>query len=107
VRTGDSAALGCVAGLRSGVRPKMPEKLQQRSGGARLAGIGFELVAAVAGFTLVGFWVDHHYHSAPWGLLVGFALGLVGGMYNLIRETLRAYGRGAATGDKPNDDRER
>jgi F0F1-type ATP synthase assembly protein I len=51
---------------------------------------GFELAGAVAGFTLVGMWVDHHYHSDPWGVLVGVALGLVGGTYNLIRDSIAA-----------------
>jgi F0F1-type ATP synthase assembly protein I len=44
----------------------------------------------VAGFTLVGFWVDHHYRTYPWGVLIGVILGLVGGMYNLIRQSLAA-----------------
>ncbi len=51
---------------------------------------GFELTGAVAGFTLVGSWFDHHYHSYPWGILIGLALGLVGGTYNLIRSSIAA-----------------
>lgn len=49
-----------------------------------------ELAAAVAGFTLIGYWIDRHFGSAPWGLIVGLALGLVGGLYNLVREALAA-----------------
>jgi F0F1-type ATP synthase assembly protein I len=56
----------------------------------RHAGVGVELAAAVAGFTLIGYWIDRHFGSAPWGLIVGLALGLVGGMYNLVRESLAA-----------------
>jgi F0F1-type ATP synthase assembly protein I len=56
----------------------------------RLSGIGVEVAAAVAGFTLVGYWVDRHFASAPWGLLIGLVLGLVGGLYNLVRESLVA-----------------
>ena len=66
----------------------MPREPQQNTNWSRLAGVGFELVAAVVGCTLVGFWVDRHFNSKPWGLLLGFALGLTGGMYNMIRETL-------------------
>lgn len=56
----------------------------------RHAGVGLELAGAVAGFTLVGYWIDRHFGSAPWGLLVGLALGLIGGLYNLVRESLAA-----------------
>jgi F0F1-type ATP synthase assembly protein I len=61
-----------------------------RQDGRGLWGMGFELAGAVAGFTLVGYWVDHHFRTFPWGVLIGLALGLVGGMYNLIRESLAA-----------------
>ncbi len=57
----------------------------------RYSGIGVEFAAAVAGFTLVGWWVDRHWNLAPWGLIIGAVLGLVGGMYNLIRESLAAF----------------
>jgi F0F1-type ATP synthase assembly protein I len=60
------------------------------SSGLRLSSIGFEVVATVAGGALAGYWIDRHYRSAPWGLLIGSVLGLLAGLYNLIRETLRA-----------------
>jgi F0F1-type ATP synthase assembly protein I len=56
-----------------------------------LAGIGFELVGAVVGLTLIGYWWDRHFGSSPWGLLTGAILGLIGGMYNLIRQSLSAF----------------
>jgi F0F1-type ATP synthase assembly protein I len=56
-----------------------------------LAGIGFELVGAVVGLTLIGYWWDRHFGSSPWGLLTGAVLGLIGGMYNLIRQSLSAF----------------
>ena len=68
----------------------MPDKRTDRSSLGRFYSLGFELVAAVAGFTLVGYWVDRHYGTAPWGLLIGLGLGLVGGTYNLIRSSLVA-----------------
>lgn len=43
----------------------------------------------MVGFTLVGLWVDRSYDCRPWGVLIGAVLGLVGGTYNLIRESLR------------------
>lgn len=57
----------------------------------RFSGIGIEFAAAVAGFTLVGWWVDRHWNISPWGLVIGAALGLIGGTYNLIRESLGAF----------------
>lgn len=57
----------------------------------RFAGIGVEFAAAVAGFTVVGYWIDNHYGSSPKGVLIGAVLGLIGGTYNLIRESLGAF----------------
>jgi len=68
-----------------------------------LSGIGFELVAAVAGFTLIGYWWDRHFGSRPWGLLTGAALGLVGGMYNMIRQSLSAFKDVDGGGGKKSD----
>jgi len=73
----------------------------------RLAGIGIELAAAVGGFVLVGTWWDRHFGTAPKGSIVGALLGLLGGMYNLIRQSLLAT-REAAGGSEPSDgDKER
>jgi ATP synthase protein I len=57
-----------------------------RTSGLRLAGVGIEFAAAVAGLTLLGYWIDRRFGSAPWGVLIGAAIGLVGGTYNLIRQ---------------------
>jgi len=56
----------------------------------RYSGLGIEFAAAVVGFTLVGYWVDYHYQCSPWGVVVGVLLGLIGGFYNLIRQSLAA-----------------
>lgn len=69
---------------------KMPEESKSRSALARLSGIGIELAAAVAGFTFAGYWWDRYFGTRPWGALIGALLGLVGGMYNLIRQSLTA-----------------
>ncbi len=69
----------------------MVETKGDRPTWVRYAGVGIEFAAAVAGFTLVGFWIDRHYDSRPWGVLIGAFLGLTGGMYNLIRESLAAF----------------
>jgi F0F1-type ATP synthase assembly protein I len=58
--------------------------------GLKYLGLGTEFAAAVAGLTLVGYWVDRHFGTRPWGLLIGAGLGLVGGMYNMLRDALSA-----------------
>jgi len=54
------------------------------------AGVGLEFAGAVAGFTAVGYWIDAHYGTKPWGTLIGVFLGLTGGLYNLVKESLQA-----------------
>lgn len=56
----------------------------------RYTGIGFELVAAIGLSILLGWWIDGRFGTEPWGLLVGAFIGVVGGMFNLIRESLAA-----------------
>jgi F0F1-type ATP synthase assembly protein I len=81
-------------------------KNSESQGGVRFLGIGLELVGAVAGFTLIGYWIDRHYQSYPWGVVVGLALGLIGGMYNLIRQSLAASRESGSETKKTNGDRE-
>ena len=59
-------------------------------GWVRYSGAGLELAGATAGLALVGYWVDSKYGTSPWGILIGVAIGIVGGLYNLVRESLAA-----------------
>ncbi len=59
-------------------------------GWVRYSGVGLELAGAIAGFALIGYWVDGKFGTSPWGMLGGVVLGLVGGLYNLVRESLAA-----------------
>jgi F0F1-type ATP synthase assembly protein I len=56
----------------------------------RYSGIGLELAGATGGLALVGYWFDRHFGTNPWGILVGVVIGIVGGLYNLVRESLSA-----------------
>ena len=47
-----------------------------RTSGLRLAGVGLEFAAAVAGLSLLGYWIDRHFGTGPWGLLIGAGIGL-------------------------------
>jgi F0F1-type ATP synthase assembly protein I len=69
------------------------DEREDRSPWIRLASSGFELAAAVGGFALVGHLIDRSRGSHPKGLLIGAVLGLVGGMYNLIKASLAANRR--------------
>ena len=73
----------------------MDERDRQRPWVA-LASAGFEIAAAVGGFAALGWWIDRHRGTAPWGLLIGALLGLIGGLYNLIKSAL-LQGRAAET----------
>ena len=59
-------------------------------GWVRHSGVGLELAGAVAGFALVGFWVDRRYDTQPWGLVIGLVLGMIGGLYNFVKQSLQA-----------------
>jgi F0F1-type ATP synthase assembly protein I len=65
----------------------------------RSAGVGFELVASVVGFTLLGYWLERQFDWKPWGVLGGALVGIVGGLYNLVKTGLSA-GREAEAEDR-------
>ena len=68
-------------------------------GWVRYSGVGLELAGATAGLALVGYWIDGRFGTQPWGILGGVVIGLVGGLYNLVRESLEAV-REAKTEDQ-------
>ncbi len=63
---------------------------QRFPGWVRYSGVGLELAGATAGLAFVGYWIDGRYGTAPWGILIGVLIGIVGGLYNLVRESLAA-----------------
>ncbi len=69
----------------------------------RHAGIGVNYAAAVAGFGLIGWWVDSRWDTRPWGVLIGVALGLIGATYNLVRESMAAF-KNISQKDNDNDE---
>ena len=75
----------------------------------RYSGVGLELAGATAGLALVGYWIDGKFGTSPWGILGGVGIGLVGGLYNLVRESLAAVREAqlddvAQRGDAANQD---
>lgn len=60
-------------------------------------GLGTELAASVAGMLLLGYFLDKHFNTSPWLLLIGAAGGLIGGFFNFIREVQRLSKSGGKT----------
>ena len=75
--------------VRARIR-EMSERPKPGGDWVKLSGLGIELAAAVAGLTLFGYWVDRHFGTGRWGVLIGGVVGIVGGLYNLIRKSLLA-----------------
>ena len=59
-------------------------------GWVRYSGVGLELAGATAGLAFLGYWIDGKYGTAPWGILSGVLIGIVGGLYNMVKESLKA-----------------
>jgi F0F1-type ATP synthase assembly protein I len=73
-------------------------------GWVRHSGVGLELAGATAGLALIGYWVDGRFGTRPWGTIVGVVIGLVGGLYNLVRESLEAVREAKAEDESARDD---
>ena len=56
-------------------------------------GIGLEIAAGVGLGLLVGWWLDGKFGWGPWGMIIGSMLGLAGGLYLLIKQTINMDGR--------------
>ena len=72
------------------------------------AGLGAELAGGIAGFVLLGYWLDWYFGIGPTGVVAGGIVGCVGGMVHLIRrayEMQRRFGRPARPnpGEKKRD----
>jgi F0F1-type ATP synthase assembly protein I len=60
-----------------------------------------ELAGATAGLALIGYWIDRRFGTTPWAILAGVVIGIVGGLYNLVKTSL------AAMREAGNDDEKR
>lgn len=58
------------------------------------------MAGATAGLALVGYWIDGRFGTSPWGVLGGVVIGIVGGLYNLVRESLAAIREAKADDDE-------
>ncbi len=83
--------------------PSVPEFKEQQASWRRLAGMGFELFGSVLGFTVLGLLIDQRFDTAPKGVLIGSILGVIGGLYNLIRTSLRTLNPSPKAREPGND----
>ncbi len=65
-------------------------KRRPTNGSFRHVGLGIEFAAILVGGCLIGAWVDRHFATAPWGIVIGATVSLVGGFYNFLRSSMRA-----------------
>jgi ATP synthase protein I len=73
-------------------------------GWVRYSGVGLELAGAMAGLAFIGYWIDRRFGTGPWGILGGVVIGLVGGLYNMVKQSLEAVREGEAEDKAAKDD---
>jgi F0F1-type ATP synthase assembly protein I len=83
------------AGSDSGDEERRLKKLRQEympagsSSGGSMATAGIELGLIFIVLALGGWWLDRKLGTSPWLLLLGCLIGIVGGLYRLIRNASR------------------
>lgn len=71
-----------------------PASMQQRRPSAVMAGASgyasaITFIVTVLLFAAAGWGVDRLASTAPWGVVAGLALGMIGATYKLVRESTR------------------
>lgn len=69
-------------------RKKIEEKTRSGYKALRHSSLGIELAMWIVAGLLLGFWLESKWAIAPWGVLGGLMLGILGGARSLYR-TLR------------------
>lgn len=59
---------------------------------SRYSAVGIEMAAAVGLGAIAGNWLDGRFLTAPWGLLVGFGIGL-GAAMKAVARVIRMHNR--------------
>lgn len=64
------------------------------------ASVGIEIVVAIAGCTLLAWWLENNYtHWSPWTTLLGFGIGLGAAVKAVVR-TIKEHEREVAAREK-------
>lgn len=57
---------------------------------AALGAVGLSFVLALVLGVAAGLWLDRQAGTSPWGMLIGFGLGVAAGILNIYRATKQA-----------------
>ena len=49
------------------------------------ASLGMQIVVTVLVFIYIGFRIDRHWQTKPWGLVSGAVLGIIVSLYNFLK----------------------
>lgn len=60
---------------------------------AQYAGLGFTFAGTFLVLGACGWWLDVKLGTAPWLMLVGIALGAVGGFYSMVKRVPGGFGK--------------
>ncbi len=66
----------------------------------RYLGVGIELGGTVSIMALLGYGIDRWLESAPWAILIASTIGIVGGLYNLIKKATQSNKIKSSSKDK-------
>ncbi|HEX5242541.1 MAG TPA: AtpZ/AtpI family protein, partial [Tepidisphaeraceae bacterium] len=61
------------------------------SGWYALASVGFEFAVAIGAFGWIGWLLDNHWHTSPWLMVVGIAVGFIVGLWILFRAARQSF----------------
>jgi F0F1-type ATP synthase assembly protein I len=80
--------------------PRRPDSSSSESSGGgnrpptgwyAMVGIGFEFVVSVVALGAIGWYLDRKWNTTPWLLVVGLVLGLIVGIWTMVRTAFRAF----------------
>ena len=82
----DSGPTGGRPGARNPSKP---------ASGAEYAGAGLQLAMTLVAFMFLGIWLDKHFGSSPWFVLIWVFVGFAAGFYSIYRRLMAATKRDA------------
>jgi len=71
--------------------PRDAKKDDNGSGWYALASVGIEFAVAIGLFGWIGWLLDGRWHTSPWLMVIGLAIGFVVGFWMLFRASRQAF----------------
>jgi F0F1-type ATP synthase assembly protein I len=63
--------------------------MKELPGAIALLTMGTTVAIIIAVFVVLGIWADRAWGTAPWGLLIGIALGTVAAVVSVVKQVRR------------------